>query len=201
MNLTAVKDADEVMERHVEDSLTILPPFRDCYRTCCGGASSHERLSLMDVGTGAGIPGVVLAIACPVSYVVKVRVIPKALLHHEVQFHPDVSTTMVVKPGPLLDFLCENKNVKHPNLIDWTKAFEKVWKAVCSSKGDISKLIILAGKTFMLKLLSFNGPCKSKYTYVQKPVKPMRIERWTVVNFSAHCAHVFCVILSRNVLK
>ncbi|KAL1314083.1 hypothetical protein AAHE18_16G163500 [Arachis hypogaea] len=65
MNLTAVKDADEVMERHVEDSLTILPPFRDCYRTCCGGASSHERLSLMDVGTGAGIPGVVLAIACP----------------------------------------------------------------------------------------------------------------------------------------
>ncbi|XLR27535.1 hypothetical protein S83_055435, partial [Arachis hypogaea] len=121
MNLTAVKDADEVMERHVEDSLTILPPFRDCYRTCCGGASSHERLSLMDVGTGAGIPGVVLAIACPVSYVVKVRVIPKALLHHEVQFHPDVSTTMVVKPGPLLDFLCENKNVKHPNLIDWTK--------------------------------------------------------------------------------
>ncbi|XP_020960276.1 uncharacterized protein LOC107648286 isoform X3 [Arachis ipaensis] len=52
---------------------------------------------------------------------------------------------MVVKPGPLLDFLCENKNVKHPNLIDWTKAFEKVWKAVCSSKGDISKLIILAG--------------------------------------------------------
>ncbi|XP_057740608.1 protein argonaute 4A-like [Arachis stenosperma] len=34
----------------------------------------------------------------------------------------DVSTTMVVKPGPVLDFLCENQNVKHPNLIDWTKA-------------------------------------------------------------------------------
>ncbi|KAL1298085.1 hypothetical protein AAHE18_18G006700 [Arachis hypogaea] len=46
-------------------------------------------------------------------------------------------------------------------------AFEKAWKAVCSSKGDISKLIIPAGKTFMLKPLSFNGPCKSKYTYIQ----------------------------------
>ncbi|XP_015946716.1 protein argonaute 4A-like [Arachis duranensis] len=34
----------------------------------------------------------------------------------------DVSTTMVVKPGPVLDFLCENQNVKNPNLIDWTKA-------------------------------------------------------------------------------
>ncbi|RYR77387.1 hypothetical protein Ahy_A01g001817 isoform A [Arachis hypogaea] len=66
MNLTAVKDADEVMERHVEDSLAILPPLRDCYRTRCGGAPSHEKLSLVDVGTGAGLPGVVLAIACPV---------------------------------------------------------------------------------------------------------------------------------------
>ncbi|XP_057728339.1 uncharacterized protein LOC130944155 isoform X3 [Arachis stenosperma] len=65
MNLTAVKDADEVMERHVEDSLAILPPLKDCYRTRCGGAPSHEKLSLVDVGTGAGLPGVVLAIACP----------------------------------------------------------------------------------------------------------------------------------------
>ncbi|XLR19510.1 hypothetical protein S83_047422, partial [Arachis hypogaea] len=34
----------------------------------------------------------------------------------------DVSTTMVVKPGHVLDFLCENQNVKHPDFIDWTKA-------------------------------------------------------------------------------
>ncbi|XLR35179.1 hypothetical protein HN51_044498 [Arachis hypogaea] len=51
MNLTAVKDADEVMERYVEDTLAILPPLKDCYRTCCGGAPSHEKLSLVDVGT------------------------------------------------------------------------------------------------------------------------------------------------------
>ncbi|KAL4314696.1 hypothetical protein AHAS_Ahas15G0110900 [Arachis hypogaea] len=54
MNLTAVKDADKVMERYVEDSLVILPPLRDCYRTCCSGAPSHEKLSLVDVGIGAG---------------------------------------------------------------------------------------------------------------------------------------------------
>ncbi|KAL4372050.1 hypothetical protein AHAS_Ahas06G0227000 [Arachis hypogaea] len=65
MNLTAVKDADEVMERYVEDTLAILPPLRDYYRTCCGGAPSHEKLSLVDVGTGAGLPGVVFVIACP----------------------------------------------------------------------------------------------------------------------------------------
>ena len=70
MNLTAVKEADEVMERHVEDSLAILPPLRDCYRTRCG--ASCDKLSLVDVGTGAGLPGVVLAIACPGEFVLNV---------------------------------------------------------------------------------------------------------------------------------
>ncbi|KAK4257110.1 hypothetical protein QN277_006742 [Acacia crassicarpa] len=63
MNLTAVKELDEVMERHVEDSLAILPPLRDCYRSHCG--TSYEKLKLVDVGTGAGLPGIILAVACP----------------------------------------------------------------------------------------------------------------------------------------
>lgn len=63
MNLTAVKEVNEVMERHVEDSLAILPPLCDGYRTHCG--TSCDKLNLVDVGTGAGLPGVVLAIAHP----------------------------------------------------------------------------------------------------------------------------------------
>lgn len=63
MNLTAVKEVDEVMERHVEDSLAILQPLRDCYRSYCG--TSYDKLKLVDVGTGAGLPGIILAIACP----------------------------------------------------------------------------------------------------------------------------------------
>ncbi|PAN31358.1 hypothetical protein PAHAL_5G413400 [Panicum hallii] len=34
----------------------------------------------------------------------------------------DVSTTMIVKPGPVLDFLIANQKVDHPNKIDWAKA-------------------------------------------------------------------------------
>ncbi|CAL0301773.1 unnamed protein product [Lupinus luteus] len=34
----------------------------------------------------------------------------------------DVSNTMILKPGSVLDFLCENQNVRHPNMIDWAKA-------------------------------------------------------------------------------
>jgi hypothetical protein len=33
----------------------------------------------------------------------------------------DVSTTMIVKPGPVVDFLIMNQNVRDPYHIDWTK--------------------------------------------------------------------------------
>lgn len=63
MNLTAVTERSEVMERHVEDSLAILPPIKENYSSHCG--SSCESINLVDVGTGAGLPGLILAIACP----------------------------------------------------------------------------------------------------------------------------------------
>lgn len=63
MNLTAVKEENEVMERHVEDSLAIVKPVRDAYLSHCG--DSLEKLSVVDVGSGAGLPGLILAIACP----------------------------------------------------------------------------------------------------------------------------------------
>nr|XP_018674223.1 PREDICTED: protein argonaute 4B-like [Musa acuminata subsp. malaccensis]XP_018674224.1 PREDICTED: protein argonaute 4B-like [Musa acuminata subsp. malaccensis] len=34
----------------------------------------------------------------------------------------DVSTTMIVKPGPVVQFLIDNQNVKDPYHLDWTKA-------------------------------------------------------------------------------
>jgi len=34
----------------------------------------------------------------------------------------DVSTTMIVKPGPVIDFLLANQKVNHPGMIDWAKA-------------------------------------------------------------------------------
>lgn len=65
MNLTAVTEESEVMTRHVEDSLAILPPLQRCYLSHCAKSTSFEGLNVVDVGSGAGLPGMILAIACP----------------------------------------------------------------------------------------------------------------------------------------
>nr|XP_043617744.1 ribosomal RNA small subunit methyltransferase G [Erigeron canadensis] len=63
MNLTAVTEPNDVMDRHIEDSLAIIPPIRNTYITHC--ESSCDNVNLVDVGSGAGLPGLILAIACP----------------------------------------------------------------------------------------------------------------------------------------
>ncbi len=59
-NLTAVRDPGEMLTHHLLDSLAVLAPLR---RQLAAHAGAAPRL--LDVGSGAGLPGVVLAITCP----------------------------------------------------------------------------------------------------------------------------------------
>lgn len=70
MNLTAVRDPDEVIERHFLDSLALVARLP-------GGPRS-----LVDVGSGAGFPGVLCAL-----------------------FRPDLSVTLVERVGKKSAFL------------------------------------------------------------------------------------------------
>lgn len=58
----AIRDPAEAWQRHIEDSLALLPVIE---QYAASSSSSSSSLSLIDVGTGAGLPGMVLAVVRP----------------------------------------------------------------------------------------------------------------------------------------
>ncbi|WP_408598673.1 16S rRNA (guanine(527)-N(7))-methyltransferase RsmG [Limnohabitans sp.] len=79
-NLTAVRDAQEMLTHHLLDSLAAVAPLRrelaklskpevplsvPLQATGAALSVAHPRYRLLDVGAGAGLPGVVIAITCP----------------------------------------------------------------------------------------------------------------------------------------
>ncbi len=55
-NLTRITDPDDVWEKHFWDSLSAIAPWL---------TTESKSLRVIDIGTGAGFPGIPVAIACP----------------------------------------------------------------------------------------------------------------------------------------
>jgi 16S rRNA (guanine527-N7)-methyltransferase len=68
-NLTAVRDPQEMLTHHLLDSLAVVKPLCRQIAQLPGFAAMAEQQGpaprLLDVGSGAGLPGVVIAICCP----------------------------------------------------------------------------------------------------------------------------------------
>jgi len=75
-NLTAVRDPQEMLTHHLLDSLSVVLPLRrqlaDARSTRLAKPQGDQAaddlqkpFALLDVGSGAGLPGVVIAITCP----------------------------------------------------------------------------------------------------------------------------------------
>lgn len=62
-NLTAIRDAEEMVRLHLLDSLSVLPYIQGKY--------------LLDVGSGGGLPGIVLAIVKPELQVTTIDTVQK----------------------------------------------------------------------------------------------------------------------------
>jgi 16S rRNA (guanine527-N7)-methyltransferase len=58
-NLTALRDSQEILTHHLLDSLSAIGPLMQQTRSLDGA------FSFLDVGSGGGLPGVVIAICCP----------------------------------------------------------------------------------------------------------------------------------------
>ena len=68
-NLTAVRDPAEMLTHHLLDSLAVVMPLRQQLVGMPSADASSSKgeagIHLLDVGSGAGLPGVVIAICCP----------------------------------------------------------------------------------------------------------------------------------------
>lgn len=69
-NLTAVRDPSRMLIQHIADCLTVIGPLR---RQLVDKAPRR----LLDVGSGGGLPGVVIAILCPTIAVTCVDTVGK----------------------------------------------------------------------------------------------------------------------------
>lgn len=75
INLTAITDPSEVLTRHFLDALT-----------CVLALPAEQRqtsVKLLDVGSGAGLPGLALAIACPMWHVTSLEATGKKVRFQE----------------------------------------------------------------------------------------------------------------------
>jgi 16S rRNA (guanine527-N7)-methyltransferase len=71
-NLTAIRDANEMLTHHILDSLAVVRPLQKHF-----AIAKIESGRVLDVGAGAGLPGVVIAICCPNISVICVDTVGK----------------------------------------------------------------------------------------------------------------------------
>ena len=57
-NLTALRDPEKVLVQHIFDSLSVIAPLDDLF-------DQGKQISVLDVGSGGGLPGAVMAIMRP----------------------------------------------------------------------------------------------------------------------------------------
>jgi 16S rRNA (guanine527-N7)-methyltransferase len=63
-NLTAVREPGDMLTHHLLDSLAVIAPLRRQLALTVPAIDAGA-VRLLDVGSGAGLPGVVIAIGCP----------------------------------------------------------------------------------------------------------------------------------------
>ena len=134
-NLTAVRDPAEMMTHHLLDSLTAINPL---LRQTAGKA-----IKLLDVGSGGGLPGVVIAIVCPQIEVSCVDTVGKkaAFIQQAAAtlklpnlrgVHARVET-LTAEQGGGFDVVCSRAFASLVDFTNWSRAALKpggVWMAM-----------------------------------------------------------------------
>jgi 16S rRNA (guanine527-N7)-methyltransferase len=75
-NLTALRDPTDMLSHHLADCLVVVPVLQKALAER-GWPSGEGPVRVLDVGSGGGLPGVVLAICCPALQVTCIDTVGK----------------------------------------------------------------------------------------------------------------------------
>ena len=162
-NLTAVRDPAEMLTHHLLDSLAVIAPLTRYLQK----AGLEQGSKLLDVGSGAGLPGVVIAICCPTVAVTCVDTVAKKAafikqaalalkLPNLTGLHTRVEA--VVQP---FDVICSRAFASLVDFTQWSVgalAPQGVWMAM-KGKQPVDELAVLPAtvKVFHVEQLQVPG--------------------------------------------
>ena len=151
-NLTALKTPQEILTHHLLDSLSSISPLLRYLAQSARGVG--QEVELLDVGSGGGLPGVVIAICCPNIRVTCVdTVAKKAAFVQQVAASLKLSNLRGLHArvesltGPF-DVICSRAFASLPDFVNWSASAlseEGVWMAM---KGKLPKAEMAALPSF-----------------------------------------------------
>ena len=165
-NLTAIRDIDAMVTRHILDSLAILPWVKGS--------------QLLDVGTGAGLPGIPLALARPDLQVVLLDSNGK-----KIRFLQEVKRVLSLVNVDIIQTRVENYHPSH--------GFDTVTSRAFSSLTDFINLTkdVLASEGIWLAM---KGQCPQ--TELENLQQPYRVEPYQVPSLEGERC---CVIIENRI--
>lgn len=151
-NLTALRDPKEMLTHHLLDSLSAVGPLQRHLQSVL--SFDEQACTLLDVGSGGGLPGVVVAICCP-----SVRVTCVDAVSKKAAFVQQVAASLKLPnlkgvharveslTGPF-DVVCSRAFASLPDFVTWSSgalADAGVWMAM---KGKLPADEVLALPSF-----------------------------------------------------
>lgn len=176
-NLTAVRDPLEMMTHHLLDSLAAVVPLTKWLAL----AKLENGSRLLDVGSGAGLPGVVIAICCPSIAVTCVDTVSKKAafikqaalalkLPNLTGLHARVESV-----DQAFDVICSRAFSSLPDFVQWSAgalAPEGVWMAM-KGKHPVEELATLpaSAEVFHVEQLQVPGLAAERCIIWMRPCK------------------------------